>query len=546
MWNVLVTDTVHEAGLAILEEAGDVKLVRNTGLSRPELLEAVKDADAMMTRSGTPLDREVLQAAEKLRVVARAGVGVDNIDIAEASRRGVVVINAPTGNTLAATEHTFAVMLGLLRRVPHAHASVSGGEWDRKRFMGSQLHGKRLLIVGFGRIGSRVAARARAFGMKVTAYDPYVGGDRMRAAGAEPADDLSGALALADVVTLHVPLTAETGCMIDAVTLRAFKKGSLLINCARGGLVDEKACAEALREGRLGGAGFDVFSKEPPNGEHPLMAEDIRDRVVLTPHIGANTREAQSAVSEIAASNLLGALRGESYEHAVNLPFMEQNLPERKRAFLSLSRKMGALAGRLCDGPLKTFRQTRRGETLREENGAICFENPFRYSPYMVASLKGLLEVRHGADVNYMSAPLLADESGLEVEESKGETSTYRDLLELHVKGERGEASIMGTVTEEGKQRIVNVNGYWIDFVPDGGVILFQNHDRPGVIGKIGMLLGSEGVNIANFALGRRNGSGLALGVLQIDGEAGGGLLDSLGSDVDMLWAIGCRFEEGL
>jgi len=544
MWEILVTEAVHEAGLKILSSDPEVNLTQRLGMSRKELLEAVKNVHAMVTRSGTPLDREVLAAGENLKVVARAGVGVDNIDLPEASRRGIVVINAPTGNTLAATEHTFAVMLSVCRKLPQAYQSLIDGRWERKRFTGIQLSGKALLVVGLGRIGGRVASRAKAFGMTVYAYDPYVSSRRAEDLGVRLMPDLAGALALADVVTLHTPMTEETTLMIDEKMLRACKKGAILINCARGRLVDEKACVEALREGRLAGAGFDVFSSEPPE-DNPLFAEDLRERVVLTPHIGANTREAQSAVSEIAASNLLAALKGKPYEHAVNLPFMEHRLSPPKRLFLSLSRKVGAFAASILDGAPERMTLRMKGD-LFEDEGILCFENPYRYSAFTVAALKGVLEVHHGPETSYMAAPLLAEERGFRVEEGKGSSSTYRNVIELELAGERKTVQVIATVTEEGRHRIVNVGGYWIDCVPEGNLIVFQNHDRPGVIGKVGSLLGELNINIANFALGRKNGSGLALGVLQVDSEVDCVVLERLRSVADLLWAESVRLEEGL
>lgn len=544
MWEILVTEAVHEAGLKILSSDPEVNLTQRLGMSRKELLEAVKNVHAMVTRSGTPLDREVLAAGKNLKVVARAGVGVDNIDLPEASRRGIVVINAPTGNTLAATEHTFAVMLSVCRKLPQAYQSLIDGRWERKRFTGIQLSGKTLLVVGLGRIGGRVASRAKAFGMTVYAYDPYVSSRRAEDLGVRLMPDLAGALALADVVTLHTPMTEETTLMINEKMLRAFKKGAILINCARGRLVDEKACVEALREGRLAGAGFDVFSSEPPE-DNPLFAEDLRERVVLTPHIGANTREAQSAVSEIAASNLLAALKGEPYEHAVNLPFMEHRLSPPKRLFLSLSRKVGAFAASILDGAPVRMTLRMKGD-LFEDEGILCFENPYRYSAFTVAALKGVLEVHHGPETSYMAAPLLAKERGFRVEEGKGSSSTYRNVIELELAGERKTVQVIATVTEEGRHRIVNVGGYWIDCVPEGNLIVFQNHDRPGVIGKVGSLLGELNINIANFALGRKNGSGLALGVLQVDSEVDSVVLERLRSVADLLWAESVRLEEGL
>lgn len=546
MFRVLVTETIHEAGLEVFASAPDVQLEQKIGLGRAELLEAVADVDALVTRSGTPLDREVLDRGKRLRVVGRAGVGVDNIDLAEASRRGIVVINAPTGNTLAATEQTLALMLALVRRLPQAHSSLMSGQWRRKDFMGRQLQGKKLLVVGLGRIGSQVAIRARAFGMDVTAYDPYISTGRAEKIGVSLASNLSGALALADVVTLHVPLTEETRGMIGAREIKAMKAGAYFINCARGGLVDEGLLAEAIREGRLSGAAFDAFSVEPPQPDHPLLASDLRDRVVLTPHIGANTQEAQSAVASIAAVNVLAALRGQPYEHAVNLPFMESLLTGRKKQYLSLARKLGILAANLLVGAPRRMSVTLRGPLFSDEEERVRFELPYRYSPYTVSFLKGFFEVHQGPEVNYMSAPLLAEDRAIPVDEVRGESTTYQNLVEIRVGDDSEGITLSATVTEEGKQRVVSLNGYWIDVVPEGRLFLFSNHDRPGVIGKVGTMLGEARVNIANFALGRRNGSGLALGALQIDHDVPEELLERFRSDPDVLWAETVKFAEGI
>ena len=542
MWKVMIAESVHQEGARILETAPDVEVLLRPRISRKALLEEMGTVDAVVTRSGTAIDREFLESAPRLKVAARAGVGVDNIDLAEASRRGVVVINAPTGNTLAATEHTMALMLSMARRLPQAHASVTSGAWDRKSFMGFQLHGRRLLVVGLGRIGTQVALRAKAFGMEVSAYDPYVSAARMESLGVKRREDLHQGLSQADIVTLHVPATPETRGIIGRGEFEALRAGACLINCARGTLVDERACAEALRAGKLARVAFDVYSSEPPGAENPLMAPDLADRVVLTPHLGANTEEAQSAVARIAAENLLAALRGEPYEHAVNLPFVEQRMTGPRKAFLELARRIGILGAHLAPRAAMGLRVIRRGPLFEEEE-TISFELPYRLAPFTVSLLKGFLEVRQGPEVNLMVAPLLAAERGITVEEGRGASGTYRNCIEAAFFSEGEPVSVVGTVTEEGKMRIVEVNGYWIDFVPQGAVLLFNNFDRPGVIGKVGSQLGRAGVNIANFALGRKNGGGQALGALQIDSGVPGEVVESLRMDADLLWATCLDFE---
>jgi D-3-phosphoglycerate dehydrogenase len=533
-FKVLVPEALGDEGLKILRESPDVELDVKTGLSKQELHKILGEYDAIITRSATTLDKEAIDSGLKLKVIARAGVGVDNVDLHEASRRGIVVINAPTGNTLAAAEQTMALMLALVRKTPQGFMSLKAGEWDRKRFTGRQLNGKKALVIGMGRIGMQVALRCRAFGMELFGFDPYVSDKKMFDVGVQKVTDLADALSIADITTVHVPITKETHCVINEKMIRAMKPGSYIINCARGGIVDEAACASALKDGWLAGAAFDVFTQEPPSADNPLFDSEIADKVVLTPHLGATTLEAQTEVARIAVTNMLAALRGEPYEHAVNLPFMEQQLTDIQKNYLRLARKMGILAGKLTenDGPPDKCRVMLRGEAVVEDDlpgGAT--------RPFTIAVIKGLLETALGPDINYMIAPILAQDRGISVEESTGESKSYRNLIEVEVTAQNSSATLTGTITEEGRQHIVKMNDYWVDFVPHGNLLIFQNHDRPGVIGKIGKLLGDASVNIANFNLGRRESSGLALAVMQIDGPVSDDLLAQMQKDGDMVWA---------
>ena len=519
----------------------DVELDVEIGLAEEELIAKLPAYDGILTRSGTTMDERKIEAGKNLKVIGRAGVGVDNIDLPAASRQGIIVINAPSGNTLAATELTMANMLAVVRHVPQACSSLHRGKWDRNRFTGCQLSGRKLLIIGLGRIGSEVAKRARAFGMEVIAYDPYIPQKKAESLHVELVSDLEGAVSLADVVTIHTPLTQETSDMIDADMLRAFKHGAYLVNCARGGIVDEAAVAEAVRDGRLSGFATDVFSAEPLAAGHPFLAEDIAERIVITPHIGANTVEAQSEVSRIAAQNMLMVLRGEPYSHAVNLPFIEQALNGDQRMYLALSRKIGVLAAKLAQvrgAAAHNCHVTLRGALFEDEEKRVA--NQLR--PYTIAVLKGMLEVSVGSSVTYMIAPLLAKDRHISIDESCGESKTYKNTIEVELETEKGSVSLLATITEEGRQRIVRVNDYWVDFVPSGKLLIFQNHDRPGVIGKIGSVLGAADVNIANFALGRKEGSGLALGALEIDGETDDRLRGELVKSGDMVWVTTVDF----
>lgn len=536
MYRVLITEHIHEEGLKDLYEVPKIETIVHLGMSREELYDAVKDVDALITRSGTAVDAKLLDAAKKLKVVARVGVGVDNIDLAAASKRGVIVLNSPTGNTLAATELTMGMILAVARKIPQANNSLLEGHWKRENFLGTQLYGKTLLIIGLGRIGSSVATRAKALGMEIFCYDPYINPKKAENLGVKRLDDLRGALSLADFVTLHVPLTHETKNLINEETLRSIKRGAYLINCARGGIVDEGACAMAIKEGRLAGAAFDVHTVEPPK-ESPLFDPELRGKVVVTPHIGANTKEAQQAVAEIVVKNLIKALSGEPYENAVNLPYMENKMTLQEREFLSLARRIGMIAACVLKEHIEQITVSMAGPLFEEVEINLPFEVPYRYMPFTAAAIKGLLEVRLGPEVNAMSAPLLAREQGVNVFESRTEARTYKNVLSVEVKSRDKAFSMEGTVTEENKKRIVRVDGYEIDFVPEGWVLLFSNHDRPGVIGKIGTLLGNYDVNIANFALGRKNGSGLAIAALQLDSSVPKDIMDKIQKDADLLWA---------
>ncbi|MDO4218395.1 MAG: phosphoglycerate dehydrogenase [Synergistaceae bacterium] len=540
-FKVLVTEHVGEAGLDLLRQAQDVELDIKIGLSLPELLAILPEYDGILTRSGTTMDAEKIDAGKNLKVIGRAGVGVDNIDLAEASRRGIIVINAPSGNTFAAAELTMANMLSVIRHIPQAFETIKKGIWERAKFTGMQLLNKTVLIIGLGRIGSEIAKRCHGFGMKVIAYDPYITNQKAESLSVDLYDDLEKALAQADIVTIHTPLTEETSQMINAELLSHFKDGACLINCARGGIVDELAICEALRSKKLSCFATDVYPKEPLKLDHPYLAEDLADRIVLTPHIGANTFEAQDEVARIAAQNMLAVLRGEEYEHAVNLPFIEQSLTSTQKKYLSISRKLGLLVARMArlnNSSIHSCHVTLRGSLFNTELKLMAGV----YRPYTVAALKGVLEASGNEGVSYMMAPLIAADRHVDIVETTGDPKTYKNTISVSVDTPKGPVCATATITEEGRQRIVQVNDYWIDFVPQGKILLFQNHDTPGVIGKIGSILGNANVNIANFALGRKDG-GTALGAISFDGDIEPQTRKRLLEDTGLIWATTVNFD---
>jgi len=537
-FKILVTEKVGEAGLELLRNAPDVDLEINMTLSHEQLLEKLAEIDGILTRSGTSMGEEEIEASMKLKVIARAGVGVDNIKLNAATRKGIIVVNAPTGNTLAAAELTMANMLGMIRKVPQAHNSLHNGEWKRSLFTGHQLDGKKLLIIGLGRIGSQIAIRCRAFGMDVYAYDPYISKRKAEALKVTLLDDLASAIEKADVITIHTPLNSETKNMLSREMLAKFKQGAYLINCARGGIVDEVAVTDAVREGHLAGFATDVYAQEPLSADHPFLAKDIADRVVVTPHIGANTYEAQQEVSRIAAENMLAVLRGKPYLYAVNLPFMEQSLDDDQKKYLELSEKMGKVVAKLAEAYKTAVHELSiiyRGELFDTDTPLGLNQ----YRPYTIAMVKGLLEVSQGEDVSYMIAPIYAKDRGIEITEEIGKHKTYNNLIEMVASAEnQKDLLIAGTITEEGKQRIVRIRDNWIDFVPEGQMILFGNNDKPGVIGQVGTVLANEGINIASFALGRRDSGGTAFAAVQVDGDVTSEITSKLCALDNIKWAV--------
>jgi D-3-phosphoglycerate dehydrogenase len=451
----------------------------------------------------TKVTRELLTAGRgRLRVVGRAGIGVDNVDVKAATELGILVVNAPTANVLSATEHTFALLLALARHVPAADASLRAGGWERKKFVGVELQGKTLGVVGLGRIGQRVAARARAFEMKVVAYDPFLDAAAARRLDVELLD-LDDLLARADVVTLHTPLSEQTRNLLGAERIGRMKPGALLVNCGRGGVVDEGALLAALDAGRLAGAALDVFAEEPP-GDWTLARHP---RVVSTPHIGAQTREAQERISTETAQMVLAALDGSLAVTAVNLPFASTG--RRGEPYLALGEQLGRLAGSLLAGGLRRIETDLWGveESLRR--------------PVAVAVLKGALTPALGeAVVNYVNAERLAEGRGLEVVRSTHSRSAdYPHLVRVTVAGDGGEVALAGALFGERDPRVVQFEGFQLEFRPAGRLLVMRNRDVPGVVGRLGTILGEAGVNIADIHLSRRAGGGDAVAVLRLDSD---------------------------
>src|SRR5215208_3134865 len=477
---IFVADDVSESGLEPLREAG-FAVEKRTGLKGVELAEAVRGADGLVVRSETRV------TAERLRVVGRAGVGVDNIDVAAATQRGVVVMNAPDGNTMTTAEHTLALLLALARRVPEGQASLKAGRWERKKFVGVELRGKTLGVVGLGRIGRVVASRALGFEMKVVAFDPFVAPERLRDEGIELAS-LEEVCERADFITVHSPLTPETRGLIGAREFARMKPGVLVINCARGGLVDERALYEAIKEGRVAGAALDVFEEEPPPADHPLLS---LEEVVATPHLGASTREAQEGVAIIVAEQmrdffLTGAVRG-----AVNLPAVGALEMKTLEPYLRLAERLGRFQAQLVDEPVRAVEIGYAGEAAGLDA-----------APVTRAFLAGLLR-NMSARVNVVNALHIAEERGIGVTVSHRHAATgdARDAVRTRVSTTAGEHTVAGALFGPGSDGRITV-------VPAGNMLLMRSSDVPGVVGRVGTILGDHNVNISRFHLGGRRERG--------------------------------------
>lgn len=523
---VLITDSINKEGIDILNAEDGLQVVVDHSLKGEKLAAHIAPYHALITRSGTDVTAQILEKAENLKVIGRAGVGVDNVDIEAASLKGVIVLNAPTGNTLAATEHTMAMMLSAVRRLPFAHHSLKEGQWDRKKFMGIQLYKKTLGIVGLGRIGSEVARRAQAFDMSVVVYDPYIKREKAESLGTELLETLEELLEKSDIITFHVPLTEETTGMVGEKEFGLMKDRAVLINCARGGVVEESALASALKNGKISMAAVDVFKKEPLAKDSPLHGAP---NLILTPHLGANTEEAQKNVSVIIAQQVIAVLKGRSYENAVNLPYVRGRLSPELQAYFDLAEKMGRFVSQFASGRIEEVHITLVGSLFAEDVSEKVFDSPFRYQPYTFAVIKGLMEKFQHEAASFISAPYFAKERGISITESKADrVKNYSDLISVRVVTDKGENTIEGTVFADLRGRVTVVDQYRVDLIADGTFLYFTNQDRPGVIGKVGTILGENKINVAGFYLGRESYQGNAMGFVALDSRIPEGVLQEL------------------
>ena len=507
---VLVSEPLAAAGIELLRSAAEVD--ERPGLDRDELLATIEGYDALVVRSATRVDAELIDRATNLKVVGRAGIGLDNVDVEACTRHGIVVVNAPTSNAISAAEHTIALILAQARNIPRADASLRSGKWERSRFEGVELHGKTLAILGLGRIGTLVAQRAMAFGMKVVAFDPYVSRQRAGQLGIELATTVEDALARADFVTIHLTKTAETEHLVGAREIALMKPTARLVNVARGGIVDEEALALAVREGRLAGGAVDVFETEPPSPSNPLLAEPS---VVVTPHLGASTEEAQEKAGVMIAEQVLLALRGDLAPFAVNVD-AGREISDTVRPFIGLAEKLGRIFTHIGGANVSRVRLTFAGQIADHDTKVLT-----------LAALRGMLAPVVHQPVTYVNAPLLAAERGLEYSETR--SAVARDYVNtIEISGDDGVAvagTLVGTRNEE---RITRVFDFQLEMPPGRSMCFLRYDDRPGVIGAIGTILGERAINIADMRVGRTERGGEALMCLTVDQPIAPEVLDEL------------------
>lgn len=518
-FKILITDDLSSQGLAHLEEAGDVTFDIAKGLSPEELVERIRGYDGLIIRSSVQVTEAVLNAAGKLKVVGRAGVGVDNIDIPAASMRGIIVMNTPGANTIATAEHTLAVLLALCRHVPQAYSRLKQGEWNRKDFVGIQLYRKTIGIIGMGRIGTRVAIRCQAFGMEVLVYDPYLSDEIARDLKVNPVS-LPELLGQADFIALHAALTPDTENIIDAKAIAQMKDGVRIVNTARGGLIDEDALVAGLKSGKIAGAALDVFTQEPLSPESPLLK---MDNVIVTPHLAASTVEAQRDVGSQIVIQMLDALRGADFRNAINMPIVDANLLKNLQPCLWLAEKVGSLQTQLAEDAIKRV-EVQLGEEIKEH-----------IKPVTVAILKGMLEPILHQNVNYINAPHLARQRGISVSQTSGlSTPNYPHLISCRVEWKNGSRTISAALFNHNEPRLVQIDGYRVDVRPEGLILVTHSQDQPGFIGQVGTLLGQHNINIATWRTGRTAPGGLAISFISVDNDVPQHVIEAI-QDFDLV-----------
>ena len=513
-YKVLISDSLSKEAVDILEKEKDLKIDVNTKLTPDNLKKVIKDYDALLVRSSTKVTKDVINAADRLKIVGRAGVGLDNVDVDAASKKGIIVVNTPGGNTISTAEHTFSMMLALSRSIPQADISMKKGEWERKKFVGVELYGKVLGVVGLGRIGTEVAKRALSFEMRVVAYDPYLSFEKAKALGIESVD-LQSLLKASDYITVHTPLTDATKHIMSDKEFEIMKKGARIINCARGGIIDEAALVRAIESGKVAGAALDVYEDEPPSKSSKLLK---LDKVVLTPHLGASTKEAQVNVAVDIANTVRDILLGRCVRNAVNMPCVDPEVFKVIKPYLKLSENIGSIITQIVEGHIKKVKIKYVGDILK-----------YDLSPFTVSIMKGILTPILQETVNFVNSLVIAKDRGIEVVESKtAQIQDFASLIIVEAETDKAKSSVAGTLFTKGDPRIVKINEFWVDCAPEGNMLTVFNKDVPGIIGAIGTIFGKNDINIASVSFGRDVKGGNAVSVWNIDSDAPKKVLDEI------------------
>ena len=500
---VLISDNLHQDGVAVLEAQPNIEVVNKPGMKPEELQEAIKDADALVIRSATKVTPELMAHAPRLKVVGRAGTGLDNVDIPEASKRGVVVMNTPGGNTITTGEHALSLMMALARNIPQAAASMREGKWEKKKFQGTELFNKTLGIIGMGRIGTVVAERALGLKMRVLGYDPFITKEAAADLGVEMVslDDL---FARADFITLHTPKTKETAKIINKAAFKKMKPGVRIVNCARGGLVDEKDLLEALQSGKVAGAALDVYETEPPGADFPLRE---LPNVICTPHLGASTEEAQANVAVAVCEQIVELLLYGTIKNAVNAPSVSQETMAKLKPYLTLAEALGAFQGQMSEGAISAISIAYVGEVAKLDT-----------KPLTHSILKGMLYPVMHDEVNYVNAPAVAAARGIHISEEKvSSAEDFATLIRLTVRVNNEENMVAGTIFGKYEPRLVRINKFRLEANPEGHMLFIYNTDRPGVIGAIGSTIGKHHINIARMTVGQEKERGQNIILLTTD-----------------------------
>ncbi|MFQ5681062.1 MAG: phosphoglycerate dehydrogenase [Candidatus Omnitrophota bacterium] len=503
MFKILISDPLAKEGAEILERERQLGVDLRPGLSPEELEQAIGGYDGLIVRSATKVTARVISAAKRLRVIGRAGVGLDNVDLEAATSRGIIVMNTPGGNTISTCEHTLSMLLCLSRNIPQANTSVKAGEWKRSKYIGVEVYGKVLGVVGLGRIGREVSKRALALGMKIAAYDPFLSRDKAEELGVELVE-MEELLRRADYITVHTPLTNETRHIISDREFALMKDGARIVNCARGGIIDEAALRRALQSGKVKAAALDVFEKEPPPKGSPLLRQD---NLIVTPHLGASTQEAQINVAVEIAEAVRDALLGRGIRNAANYPCLEPEICKVLQPYINLAESLGLFCGQLVSGRICDVRLEYSGEISKMDCASLS-----------LAAVKGLLSPVLQETVNFVNSLSLAKERGIKVNQAKcSQSEEFTNLISLAVRADKGMRRISGTLFTNKQARIVKLDDFYLEAIPRGVMLVIYNLDKPGVIGNLGILLQRHNINIAGMNFGRKEPGGEAITVLNVD-----------------------------